>query len=69
MRPEPASAWTTVCTPHLSTLAQALEARDHHFEILSNDALRVTGIATDDLGWLAAGAGVVIYAMGPSNEE
>ena len=57
--------WTTVRTPHLSALATALEARDLSFELLSVDTLRVRDIAMDDLGWLAATAGVVIYAMGP----
>jgi hypothetical protein len=57
--------WTTVRTPHLSALAAALEARDLAFELLSIDTLRVRDIAMDDLGWLAAAAGVVIYAMGP----
>ena len=57
--------WTAVRTPHLSALATALEARDLSFELLSIDTLRVRDIAMDDLGWLAAAAGVVIYAMGP----
>ena len=57
--------WTTVRTPHLNALAAALDARDLSFELLSIDTLRVPDIAMDDLGWLAAAAGVVIYAMGP----
>ena len=54
-----------VRTPHLSALTAALEARDHVFEVLEPDVLNVNGLAADDLGWLAAGAGVVIYEMVP----
>jgi hypothetical protein len=59
----PADRWTTVRTPHVAALATALEARDHLFEVVASDRIRVTGIAPDDLGWLAAAAGVVVYEM------
>ena len=38
-------------------------ARDLPFRFIGPDTLVVTGMAADDLGWLAAGAGVVVYAM------
>ena len=52
-----------VRTPHVAALTAALAARDHAFEVLEPDLVHVSGLAADDLGWLAAGAGVVIYEM------
>ena len=52
-----------VRTPHVTTLSSALDARDHRYERIANDTLRVHGVPPDDLGWLAAQAGVVIYEM------
>jgi hypothetical protein len=54
-----------VRTPHLTTLIEALEARDHAFEVLGPDVVRIEGLAPDDLGWLVAAAGVVVYEMVP----
>jgi hypothetical protein len=59
---------TTVRTPHLAALVTALEARDIGFETISGDRLRVRGMAPDDLGWLAASAGVVVYEMVTARE-
>jgi hypothetical protein len=56
-------SWTTVRTPHLAALIVALEARDHIYETLAVDVLRVRDISPDDLGWLMAGAGVVVYEL------
>ncbi len=56
---------TRVRTPHLAALAAALDARDHTYEVLGPDLVRVHDVAPDDLGWLAAGAGVVVYEMAP----
>jgi hypothetical protein len=53
----------TVRTPHVSALLAALEARDHCCEVLGPDVVRVRGVAADDLGWILAGAGVVVYEM------
>jgi hypothetical protein len=53
----------TVRTPHAPALANALAARDLDFEMLEPDVIRVHGMAPDDLGWLAAAAGVVVYEM------
>ncbi len=61
--PAGSPSWTTIRTPHLVALITALEARDHHFEVLTTEVLRVRDISADDLGWLAAAAGVVVYAM------
>ena len=47
----------------MADLASALEARDLVFEVLAPDLIRVGGIAPDDLGWLAATVGVVVYEM------
>ena len=52
-----------VRTPHLKALVATLEARDHRFDVLAADLVRVHDVAADDLGWLVAGAGVVIYEM------
>ena len=54
---------TTVRTPHVDVLAAALQARDHPFTVISEDVIEVRGVAPDDLGWLAAAAGVVVYEM------
>ncbi len=56
---------TRVRTPHLDALTAALDARDHTYEVLAPDLVRVLDLAPDDLGWLAAGAGVVVYEMAP----
>ena len=56
---------TRVRTPHLAALTAALDARDHVYEVLAPDLVRVLDLAPDDLGWLAAGAGVVVYEMVP----
>jgi hypothetical protein len=56
---------TRVRTPHLRALIDALTARDHRFEIVGPDVVVVESVAPDDLGWLVAGAGVVIYEMTP----
>ncbi len=53
----------TVRTPHAAALADALAARDLDFEMLGHDVICVRGMASDDLGWLAAAAGVVVYEM------
>lgn len=60
---QPSATSTTVRTPHLRALAAALEARGYPFEIMGTDVLRTHAVAADDLGWLAAGAGVVVYEM------
>ena len=54
---------TRVRTPHLAALTAALDARDHAYEVLGPDVVQVLDLAPDDLGWLAAGAGVVVYEM------
>jgi hypothetical protein len=54
-----------VRTPHLAALTAALDDRDHAYEVLAPDLLRVLDIARDDLGWLAASVGVVVYEMTP----
>ncbi|HEX7135885.1 MAG TPA: hypothetical protein VF228_25125 [Iamia sp.] len=54
-----------VRTPHLTVLTAALDARDHTYEVLEPDLVRVHDLAPDDLGWLAASAGVVVYEMTP----
>lgn len=59
---------TRVRTPHLAALTAALDARDHTYEVLEPDLVRVLDLASDDLGWLAAGAGVVVYEMVPCPE-
>jgi hypothetical protein len=61
--------WTTVKTPHVEALAAALEMRDQTFEVLGADRIRVGDIAPDDLGWLAAAAGVVVYEMVTTTAE
>lgn len=57
------TASITVRTPHADLLAETLGARDLTFRFTGPDTLVVIGMAADDLGWLAAGAGVVVYAM------
>ena len=52
-----------VRTPHVTMLSSALAARDHRYERIASDTVRVHGVPPDDLGWLAAQAGVVIYEM------
>ena len=54
---------TTVRTPHVDALAAALHARDHTYRLIAQDVIEVRDIAPDDLGWLAAAAGVVVYEM------
>ena len=54
---------TTVRTPHVEALADALDARDHSYTIVAPDVIEVRDLAPDDLGWLAASVGVVVYAM------
>jgi hypothetical protein len=54
---------TTVRTPHVDALAAALNARDHAFSVIAPDVIEVPDVAPDDLGWLAAAAGVVVYEM------
>jgi hypothetical protein len=54
---------TTVRTPHLDALATALHARDHSYRVIAPDVIEVRDVAADDLGWLAAAAGVVVYEM------
>jgi hypothetical protein len=54
---------TTVRTPHVDALAAALHARDHTYRVIAPDVIEVRDIAPDDLGWLAAAAGVVVYEM------
>lgn len=54
---------TRVRTPHLTVLTTVLDARDHRYVVLAPDLVRVDDLAPDDLGWLAAGAGVVVYEM------
>lgn len=54
---------TTVRTPHVEALAEALQARDHPYSIIAADVIVVRDLAPDDLGWLAASAGVVVYEM------
>ena len=63
--PRPPVARIRVRTPHLATLTDALAARDHAFEVLGPDVLVVEAVAPDDLGWLVAAAGVVVYEMAP----
>jgi hypothetical protein len=54
---------TTVRTPHATALVAALAARDLPFDLVGPDLVQVHDIAADDLGWIAAGAGVVVYEM------
>ena len=54
---------TTVRTPHADVLVAALQTRDHTYTVLAPDLIEVRGVAPDDLGWLAAAAGVVVYEM------
>lgn len=54
---------TTVRTPHAEALAAALDARDHVYTVVAPDVIEVRDLAPDDLGWLAAAAGVVVYEM------
>jgi hypothetical protein len=54
---------TTIRTPHLSNLTAALDERDCRYEVVGSDRVRVHDVAPDDLGWLAASEGVVIYEM------
>jgi hypothetical protein len=54
---------TTLRTPHLVHLIAALEARQLTFHVIAPDTLRVDDIAPDDLGWLIAQNGIVVYAM------
>lgn len=54
---------TTVRTPHVDALATALQARDHAYTVIAPDVIEVRDLAPDDLGWLAAAAGVVVYEM------
>jgi hypothetical protein len=67
--PRPPSDRVRVRTPHLTTLADALTARDHVFEVVAADVLVVEAVAPDDLGWLVAAAGVVVYEMAPVRES
>jgi hypothetical protein len=67
--PGAARRWTTVQTPHVAALAAALEMRDQSFEVLAPDRIGVRDIAPDDLGWLAAAAGVVVYEMVTMTDE
>jgi hypothetical protein len=57
-----------VRTPHLTALTAALDDRDHAYEVLGPDLVRVLDVAPDDLGWLAASAGVVVYEMTPCTD-
>lgn len=54
---------TTVRTPHVDALVAALQARDLPHTVIAADVIEVRNIAADDLGWLAAAAGVVVYEM------
>jgi hypothetical protein len=54
---------TTVRTPHAEALVAALDARDHAYTVIAPDVIEVRDLAPDDLGWLAAAAGVVVYEM------
>jgi hypothetical protein len=58
-----ASSSTTIRTPHVWPLVAALESRDHRYEVIGPDLIRVRGVAADDLGWIMAGARVVVYEM------
>ena len=62
-RPSGPTTSTTVRTPHVDALAAALDARDHSYTVVTPDVIEVRDVAPDDLGWLAAGAGVVVYEM------
>jgi hypothetical protein len=53
----------------VAALAAALEVRDQSFEVIAPDRVRVSDIAPDDLGWLAAAAGVVVYEMVTTTAE
>ena len=41
---------TTVRTPHVEALADALDARDHTYTIVAPDVIEVRDVAPDDLG-------------------
>ena len=54
---------TTVRTPHVDVLAAALDAVTTRTRVITSDVIEVRDVAPDDLGWLAAAAGVVVYEM------
>jgi ABC-2 type transport system ATP-binding protein len=52
-----------VRTPHAGMLADALAAHGHAPVHLAPDLVRVHDITAEELGWLVADAGVVVYEM------
>ena len=54
---------TTLRTPHATALVATLAARDLPYVLLAPDLVQVDDVAADDLGWIAAAAGVVVYEM------
>jgi hypothetical protein len=60
---------TTVRTPHTGALADALTARDYGYQLIAPDRIQVQGVEPDDLGWIGASAGVVIYEMTTRNDH